>query len=214
MIETRLPEQDNNWIEPWIQAHKGAIIKFAKKYVPYSGYNIEDFFAEASLAAVEADIAARQNCKSFNYYFWGFFRNSCRKMTHLHGAKVACWHEPYIENPEDDEVSTITYRDNRNIMEDSFISRIDQKQNLFKIFKEEVADKEIQTALNKMTLLEKEVWTRLLQGDRICEIAKEMGKKRQLIQKLRNSGLKKAQNRQTSAKNSSTRKKEKFFLLK
>lgn len=188
-METRLD------LVAWVDENKQKITNFAKKFVWCSSYDASDFISEAYLIALEADITARGNCKDFEYYFWSLLKNSYRKMTFTKGQRLNAFHESYVEaSLSEDELPTITRRSNVNVEENEFLESLED--DTFEVFKEETADAEIEQSLSKMRPLEKEVWIRLLSGARIKDIAEEFGCKRQRIQNIRESGLRRIKDKE------------------
>lgn len=184
-------EKEKTEVFEWVKKELPKIRGFIRKYKNYSPYEEEEFISQAYLTAVEAEARARSNCKGYDYYFWSLFKQACREMTYTKGYRIPCYHEEYVEFGDDDKAPTKLpkkYWNNDNIFEDMDDGSCSGNGNGH-IEVEKLREKKIKKALSLMTPLERKVWRYLLKGQRVCDIAKKMGYKRQYIQKLRNKGM-------------------------
>lgn len=187
-MSIKLPEIQSQRACRWVDNRLHSIRRFIQKYLPYSPYQEDDFIAQAYLSAMEAEIQARTNCRGFEYYFWVLFRQACREMTYTRGQKIPCYHEEYLECGFEEtpptKVPEEMLPDGRKMMET--MERRETGDMDLTPAEEHVL---INKALDIMRPLERLVWRYLLQGYRICEIARMRGCSRQRIQKLRDNGL-------------------------
>ncbi|MDA8161663.1 MAG: hypothetical protein M0022_01975 [Desulfobacteraceae bacterium] len=90
----------------WVHGNLAKIKGHARKYLPYSPYEMEEFMQQAYEAAVRACGRSPQIGPTFEKIFWSSFRIACIKMTYTHGEKIDVYHEEYREFGDDEEAAT------------------------------------------------------------------------------------------------------------
>jgi len=174
----------------WICSNLPKIRGHAKKYLPFSPYDLDEFILQAHQTALEAHIKSVREGISFEHVFWSSFRIHCLKLTYTHGERIEVYHEEYREFGDEETTATLIpghlLPGEKDILYSidgcDSIGTVDslspEEQNIL-----------VQEALELMLPKEKQAWEYSFQGFSIRETAKLMGVTRQRIQNLMKSGF-------------------------
>ena len=179
----------------WVRENLAKIKGHARKYLPYSPYEMEEFIQQAYEAAIRACGRSPQIGPTFEEIFWSSFRIACIKMTYTQGEKIEVRHEEYREFGDEDEAATRVpegYLDGRK---EVFRSMEDDCRDAIEII-DSMSPQEQKIAVSQVLALmdprERRAWEFHFQGYSGRETAKLMGVTRQRVQNLLKRGLRRA----------------------
>ena len=171
---------------------KAAIVRYARRFMVFSPYDVQDYLCEAHLAAFEAmKVCLRKNePERYEGYFWTLVKSAFAAMSTNPSQRdivpgedagpMAVVFEPYTEAWSDDETSrpTRAAAASPDVLMD------------FAVLENMLSRQRIREALGVMTARERDVWLALIEGRDTREIALMLGTSRQNVEKLRESGMK------------------------
>ncbi len=166
----------------WVGEHKRRIKGRAAKFQHYSPYDLEDFIQQAYASALEAVDVCRKRELPFAACFWTLFTADCRMMGS--NPVTADCYEEFAEDYTDQGYAPTFAQE--LIYEPDEECEI-EKEDL------EMIEGLIDIALSVMAPKQREVWHHLLgnQSRTISEIAKILKIRRQVVEELRDAGLRK-----------------------
>ena len=181
----------------WVRENLTKIKGHARKYLPYSPYELEEFIQQAYETAVRACRKNRQK-NDFEKIFWSSFRIACVKMTYTHGEKIDVYHDEYREFGDDDEAATrvpAEYRDNGKAVFRAMDDDCRDPLEIIDTMSPQEQKIAVQEVLALMDSRERRAWEFHFQGYSCRETAKLLGVTRQRVQNLLKRGLRRARRR-------------------
>jgi len=164
----------------WIEDNLPKIRGHARKYLAYSPYDLEEFIQAAYECVLKAESDTDHD---FERSFWFYYKKACKEMTYSKGYKIPCFHEEYREQWEDDDTPPTIVPTQPVLNYSDDFSDVDEADKIMAVSE----------ALSSMTKREKDAWKLLLNGISIKKTAAMLGISKTAVIKLRDSGLKKAQ---------------------
>ncbi|MDA8171848.1 MAG: sigma-70 family RNA polymerase sigma factor [Nitrospiraceae bacterium] len=178
----------------WVRENLAKIKGHAKKYLPYSPYELEEFIQQAYETAVRACRKNRQK-SDFEKIFWSSFRIACIKMTYTQGEKIEVRHEEYREFGDEEAMATRVPAEYLASGKGAFRSMDDDCRDVIEIV-DSMSPQEQKIVVSQVLALmdprERRAWEFHFQGYSGRETAKLMGVTRQRVQNLLKRGLRRA----------------------
>ena len=164
------------WVEKNVKKIKGRAVKFLR----YSPYDMEDFIQQAYVAALSAADVAQRRGIAFEACFWILFSAESRKMA-SDPVTRNCFEEFRDDYMEEALSPTFPHEFRELPWDGDGIGEEDQ----------ELTDELTEMALSMMTARQGVVWRYLLSKRHYSslEIAKLMNVTRQVVEELRDTGL-------------------------
>ena len=175
-------------------ARKAIITRYARKFMLYSPYDLEDYFSEAHLASYRAMQACSRNGEpeDCERYFWTLVKSAFSQMSTNPAQRDVIPGEDagpmavVFERYEEQEFEGET--EGRPAGAFCSIQPMDRLWS-----PESIADillaRQVRAALAAMTVRQREVWSLMLEGRDTGEIANMLHISRQNVEKLRETGL-------------------------
>ena len=179
----------------WVRGNLAKIKGHARKYLPYSPYEMAEFIQQAYETAVRTCARSPQMGPTFEKIFWSYFRIACIKMTYTHGEKIDVYHEEYREFGDEDEAATRVPSEYRADGKVVFRAMDDDCRDPIEIIDSMSPQEQkiaVQEVLALMDQRERRAWEFHFQGYSGRETAKLMGVTRQRVQNLLKRGLRRA----------------------
>lgn len=164
----------------WVRKNIGKVKGRAAKFQRYSPYDMEDFIQQAYIAALAADRVSQERGVPFEACFWVLFSADIRVMAS--NPVTRNYFQEFREEYGEDGLSPTVLREihHHSDMEDVEMESPRKTKML------------IRKALHAMTPRQRQVWRHLLSKRHysVTKIAGKMRVRRQVIEELRDTGLK------------------------
>lgn len=178
-----------------VPRRKAMIMRYARKFMRFSPYEMRDYIAEAHLAACQAMTLCRRNGEpdKCERYFWTLVKSAFARMSTNPAQRdvipgqdagpLAVVFEEYTEEWSDEEGRKV--RPTGAFLGGQYAGRAARLESIDSILRA----RQVRAALAAMTPRQREVWSLLLEGRDTNEVACILGGSRQNAEKLRETGL-------------------------